>query len=236
MNHQPRILGIIPARAGSKGIKDKNIRLLAGKPLIYYTIQSALLSRRLATILVSTDSREIVQVCRHFPILEIPFIRPPELALDTTPTIDVVRHAIDYYEQNGKTFDYVCLLQPTSPFREKDLIDKAISKMIESKADSLTTVCQVPTRYNPHWTFKMEDDLLSVSTGDTNLISRRQDLPDAWYRDGKVYVSSVALVRSGALLGGRMVGYVNSDETDVNIDTLEEWELAEKLMADEHSR
>lgn len=231
MNNKPKILGIIPARSGSKGVPGKNIRLLAGKPLIHYTIQSALLSQNLTTIIISSDDQEIINVSRKYVKVEAPFLRPAELSMDTTPTIEVILHALKYYKEIGKTFDYVCLLQPTSPFRKDNLIDKAINKILRTDGDSLTTIRKVPNRYNPHWTFEMEDDLLSVSTGAKSIIPRRQELPDAWYRDGKIYISRVELVQKGYLLGGKMVGFINEDEPDVNIDTWEDWKLAEQLLS-----
>jgi len=225
-----RILGIIPARAGSKGVSDKNIRLLAGKPLIHYTIQTALLSDGLDRIVVSSDSERILDFCKNFPGIDIPFVRPTHLSGDTAPMIEVVQHAVHYYTSVGETFDYVCLLQPTSPFRNDRLIDKAIERLIEEKGDSLTTVRQVPSQYNPHWTFKMDDNLLSRSMSSKAIIPRRQELPDAWYRDGKIYLTSIALVKQGTLLGGKMIGLVNDHETSVNIDTWEDWNMAEKLL------
>ena len=232
MNSKPRILGIIPARAGSKGIANKNIRLLAGKPLIHYTIQSALLSKSLDTILVSTDCQETINFSNQYLRIETPFIRPGELAMDTTPTINVIQHAIKYYEKCGKKFDYICLLQPTSPFRNDDLIDKTIEKILEAKTDSLTTIRKVPDKYNPHWAFEMENNILSVSTGEKHIITRRQNLPDCYYRDGKIYISTMEQIQKGALLGGNTFGYINENEPDVNIDTWQDWILAEKLLTD----
>lgn len=230
MNNKPRILGIIPARAGSKGIPNKNIRLLADKPLIHYTIQSALLSTKLDTILVSTNCQKVINFSRQFSRIETPFIRPEVLATDTTPTIDVVQHAVKYYEKCGKRFDYICLLQPTSPFRNDDLIDKTIEKILEAKTDSLTTIRKVPDKYNPHWTFEIEDNILSVSTGEKHIITRRQDLPDSYYRDGKIYISTIEQIHKGALLGGNIFGYINENEPGINIDTWQDWTLAEKLL------
>ena len=232
MADTPKILGIIPARAGSKGIPNKNIRLLAGKPLICYTIQSALLSNKLDTILISTDSEEVIAISEQYERIEIPFIRPKELSSDTTPTIDVIRHAVKYYKEIGRTFDYICLLQPKSPFRGDNLIDKTIEKIIETKADSLITIRKVPAKYNPHWTFEMKENFLSISTSEKHIISRRQDLPDAWYRDGKIYISTVKQIQKGLLPGGNIFGFINENEPDINIDTWQDWALAEKLLTD----
>lgn len=232
MNKKTRILGIIPARAGSKGIPHKNIRLLANKPLIDYTIQSALLSNHLDTILVSSDCEETINISRQYSRIEAPFIRPTELAEDITPTISVIQHAVNYYTEIGQTFDYICLLQPTSPFREDDLIDKAIHRIIETGADSLISIRKVPAKYNPHWAFKMDqnENFLSISTGEKNIISRRQELPDAWYRDGQIYITTVEQIQKGMLLGGKLIGFINENEPDINIDTWEDWELAEKFL------
>jgi len=230
MSNTPRILGIIPARAGSKGIANKNIHLLAGKPLIQYTIESALLSNYLDTIVVSSDSQEILNFCKNFPKIETPFIRPSELSTDETPTIEVVQHALEYYAETGKTFGYVCLLQPTSPFRNENLIDLAVKKLMDEQGESLVTIRKVPTQYNPHWAFKMKESVLFPFIGAQGLIPRRQGLPEAWHRDGKIYLTSVNLVKQGFLVGGKVIGYQNDEETDVNIDTWEDWNLAEKLL------
>ncbi|TDE11602.1 acylneuraminate cytidylyltransferase family protein [Dyadobacter psychrotolerans] len=231
MDNKPRILAIIPARAGSKGIPGKNLRLLAGKPLLCYTIESALASREVDTILLSTDSIHAIDIAKSYPGIEVPFVRPDELALDNTPTIEVVKHAINYYLLNKCTFDYVCILQPTTPFRQEGLIDKTIRTIIKTKADSLTTVRRVPPKYNPHWTFKMDSGRIYVSTGDKHIITRRQDLPEVWYRDGQVYIATIEQIKKDALLGGKMVGFENENGPDINIDTIEDWELAEQILA-----
>ena len=234
MNDMPRILGVIPARAGSKGIANKNIRLLVEKPLIQYTIESALLSNYLNTIVVSSDSHEIISFCKNFPEIEIPFIRPSWLSMDETPTIEVVQHALEYYAEIGKNFDYVCLLQPTSPFRNGNLIDLAVKKLMDEKGESLVTIRNIPNRYNPHWAFKMEEGLLSPFIDNKELIPRRQELPEAWHRDGKIYLTSVNLIKQGILIGGKVIGYQNDGETDVNIDTWEDWNEAEKHLINGH--
>jgi CMP-N,N'-diacetyllegionaminic acid synthase len=230
---KPNILTIIPARAGSKGVPDKNARLLAGKPLIQYTIESALRSKALSSILLSSDSEKIIALAKQYPRVETPFTRPAELALDSTPMILVVQHALAHYNATGQSFDYICLLQPTTPFRKSDLIDQAIEQIIHSKADSLTTIQKVPHRYNPHWTFKIEDEQLHVTTGEKEIIPRRQALPEAWYRDGQLYITRTELVRKGTLTGGKFIGYRNDGGSAINIDTPEDWNDAENFAANE---
>lgn len=229
----PRVLGLIPARAGSKEIPGKNLRKLAGKALIEYTIESALQSFLLDTIVVSSDSREIIDCAGKFNTAHIPFIRPTGLGLDQTPSIDVVRHAVAYYESAGEIFDYVCLLQPTTPARNMDLIDRTILEIIRSKADCLVTIRKIPEKYNPHWAFiRNEHQALDLAIKQTALIPRRQDLPQAYYRDGRIYITKTSLIKQGTLLGGIITGFNTDDEPDINIDTYADWEKAEKWASD----
>jgi CMP-N,N'-diacetyllegionaminic acid synthase len=151
-----KILAIIPARGGSKGVPGKNIKELGGKPLIAYTIESALQSALLTKVIVSTDSLEIMEIAQQWKA-EVPFQRPAELAEDDTTSLAVVQHSLRFYEEKGEGFDAVCLLQPTSPFREAGFIDGAIRQFMLSNADALVSVLPVPHEFNPHWTFKTND-------------------------------------------------------------------------------
>ena len=233
-----RILGIIPARGGSKGVPGKNIKQLAGKPLIYYTIEASRRAGLITATVVSTDSEEIAAIAKSYGA-EVPFLRPAELADDTASSVDVVIHAVEYLKKEGKVFDAVCLLQPTYPFREEGFIDKAVKIFIENDSDSLISVLSLPDKYNPHWIFeKSKDDFLRLATGEKEIIKRRQDLPEAFYRDGSVYITKTdVLINEHSLYGGK-IGYIISDiNRYVNIDTIEDWgkaeELAEKIKAAE---
>ena len=148
-----KILGLIPARGGSKGVPKKNIKLLGKKPLIEYTIDSARNSNYITDIIVSTDDDEIAIAAEIYGF-KPPFIRPAELAQDNSTSLDVVKHAIAFFENQNIFFDAVCLLQPTTPFREKGFIDKAIEKFIATNADCLLSVLPIPDEYNPHWAFE----------------------------------------------------------------------------------
>ncbi|ESU20791.1 N-Acetylneuraminate cytidylyltransferase [Flavobacterium cauense R2A-7] len=225
-----RILAVIPARGGSKGVPGKNIKILGDKPLIAYSIESAKKSRLLSEIMVTTDDEAIAGVALQWGA-NIPFIRPKELAEDTTPTLAVIQHALEFYESRGDFFDAVCLLQPTSPFREDGFIDAAIAKFIESNADSLVSVLPVPHEYNPHWTFETnESGFLKIATGDEKLISRRQDLPKAYHRDGAVYIMKTDIVKQDSLYGKQLTYIESNPENYVNIDTLQDWEKATLLI------
>lgn len=223
-----KILGLIPAREGSKGIPGKNIRTLGHQPLIAFTIKDGIEANYLNTLAVSTDSEKIADVARLHGV-EVPFIRPKELAQDHTPSIDVVVHAIEFYEQKGEVFDAICLLQPTSPFKPKGFIDDCVQKFLDTNADSLISVLEVPHEYNPHWTFEM--DLvgnLSIATGEQTLIPRRQELPQAFHRDGSVYISKVSLIKEKKILvGGKTVGILSNKSYYANLDTVEDWQKAE---------
>ena len=120
-----KILGIIPARIGSKGVRKKNIKLLNGKPLISYTYDYAKNSKQINRLIISTESKEIKEVCTRLG-MDVPFLRPSTLSMDDSPTIDVVKHAIREMEKNGELYDAICLLQTTTPFRHKDLLNSAI--------------------------------------------------------------------------------------------------------------
>jgi CMP-N-acetylneuraminic acid synthetase len=155
-----------------------------------------------------------------------------ELAQDNTPTIDVIIHALQWYENQNVVFDAVCLLQATSPFRTVEFLNNAIEKFIEADADSLVSVQRVPHEYNPHWTFEVDlDGNLKIATGETQIISRRQDLPKAYHRDGSVYITKTNILLKEHSLYGKKVAFIESDPNlYVNIDTIQDWEKAEKMI------
>lgn len=229
-----KILGLIPARGGSKGVPKKNIKLLGKLPLLEYTIHSAKESNLLTEIVVSTDDEEIAiaaEVAGYKP----PFVRPAEFAQDTSTSLEVVQHAIAYFESQNIFFDAVCLLQPTNPFREKGFIDKAIEKFIASNADCLVSVLEIPHEYNPHWAFeKTSNGLLKIATGEMNIIPRRQELPKAFHRDGSVYISKTEVIKNGSFYGDSIAYIEGNPQFHVNIDTMKDWESAEKILTKIH--
>lgn len=224
-----RVLGIIPARAGSKGVPQKNKKLLGGQPLISYTIKAAQQSKLLTSIIISTDDIAIAQIGKNLGV-QVPFIRPETLASDSAKSIDVVQHALRFLEDLGEMYDTVCLLQPTTPFRENGSIDAAIQRYISQDLDSLISVLPVPYEYNPHWVFKEVQGKLQISTGEKEIISRRQELPPAYHRDGSIYLTDRALILQGTFYGKKL-GYILSNPANsINIDTLEDWNNAEKAI------
>ena len=226
-----RVLGIIPARGGSNGIPRKNIRLLAGRPLLAYTAEAARKARRLTKVVLSTEDAEIAEVGRQCG-LDVPFMRPPELASDDTPTLPVVQHALRALQERGENFDAVCLLQPTNPLRGPDLIDGCIALLEESDADSVITVLPVPPEHNPHWVyFRDKHGHLRISTGEKNPIPRRQDLPPAFHREGSVYVTRCQVViGENNLYGEKVMGFPVEHAASVNLDSLADWVRAEEAL------
>ncbi|MBG6187829.1 acylneuraminate cytidylyltransferase family protein [Flavobacterium sp. CAN_S2] len=226
-----RILGIIPARGGSKGVPGKNIKLLNGKPLLQYTAEIAVESKYLTSVILSSDDKQIITVAKSLGI-QVPFLRPEELALDTTPTIDAIIHALQWYENHAVFFDAVCLLQVTSPFRTVKFLDKAIEKFIKSGCDSLVSVQKVPHEYNPHWTFEVNlEGTLKIATGEDQIINRRQELPDAYHRDGSIYITKTEVLLQKHSLYGKSISFIETPpEFYVNIDTLGDWEKAEQMI------
>jgi CMP-N,N'-diacetyllegionaminic acid synthase len=226
-----RILGIIPARGGSKGVPRKNIKLLNGKPLLQYTTEIALESQYLTDVILSSEDKQIITVAESLGI-QVPFIRPLALADDQTPTIDVIIHALEWYGNQAIFFDAVCLLQVTSPFRTVKFLDKAITKFMNSGCDSLFSVQKVPHEYNPHWTFEVNPEgNLKIATGEEKIISRRQELPDAYHRDGSIYITKTEVLLQQHSLYGKSTSFIESSpEFHVNIDTLADWEKAEQMI------
>lgn len=223
-----KILGIIPARKGSKGVPKKNIKLLGQKPLLQYTVESCKNSKLLHNFLVSTDCLETISICKNLNV-DTPFIRPNNISDDNSKSIDVIKHAIDFYEQKNIFYDAVCLLQPTSPFREKNLIDKSIKKFIKGGTDSLISVVFVPDKFNPDWILKEEDNKLQF-LNNHDPISRRQDLPKYYIRDGSIYLSKVCSIKKHTLYGDSINYILNDSKNQINIDSQKDWEEAEEIL------
>ncbi len=225
-----KILGLIPARGGSKGVPGKNIKPLAGKPLIAYTIEQANDALLLEKTILSTDDEKIAEVARNYG-LEVPFMRPEALAQDHSGSLEVVQHALDFMESQGEVYDAVCLLQVTSPYRPQGVIDDAIRMFVQERPDALVSVRKVPDEFNPHWTFEIEkNNRLKISTGEKKIIPRRQELPPAYHRDGAIYITSAETIRNkGSLLGDDIVAFPIESPELINIDTMEDWEKAESF-------
>lgn len=224
-------LVIIPARGGSKGIPHKNIKLLYGKPLIYYSIDVA---RRFVpddNICVTTDDDEIIRIVEDYG-LKVPFKRPAELATDTASSNDVLVHALNYFEKKGRTFDVVILLQPTSPFRKVEFLKEAVA-LYDSSLDMVVSVKE--TSSNPYYNCFEENDqgMLSISKTSVKPITRRQDAPKVWEYNGSIYIiNTKSLKEKGMSHFNLKKKYVMDDLYSVDLDNMFDWKIAELLLQD----
>ena len=225
-----KILGIIPARGGSKGIPNKNIKLLGGKPLISYTIEAALESKFLTDFIVSTDSELIKEVSLGYGA-KVPFIRPLELSHDKALAIPTVQHAVKSFEKIvGHQYDYIIMLQPTAPLRKAEDIDKSLEKLISSGLDSTISVVDV-NNYHPVKTKSIENDRL-VDYINTDLENPpRQGLPAVYIVNGAIYATKRDVFMSkNTFKGDSCMPYIMPDERSVNIDTMADFVVAEYFL------
>ncbi|NUN07809.1 MAG: acylneuraminate cytidylyltransferase family protein [Ignavibacteriaceae bacterium] len=224
-----RVLGIIPARGGSKGVPGKNIKKLNGIPLIKYTLNSALECTHLTKLIVSTDSEAIAEVCTKMGV-DLPFLRPAYLSGDRIKSVSVVQHAIKYLSEIGENYDAICLLQPTYPFRRRGLIDDCIKVFSEQDFDCLVTVLKLPHQYHPAWVLVENYANILPALGWRKFALRRQDLHNAYYRDGAVYVSKVTgIIKNKRLVFGSVGKIINESKYYTNIDSETDWIIAEKM-------
>jgi CMP-N-acetylneuraminic acid synthetase len=225
-----RTLGVIPARGGSKGIARKNLRMLAGRPLLAYTADAVRASRRLTRTVVSTDDGEIAEGARGCG-LDVPFLRPAELAGDATPMLPVLQHAVGMLRAAGFAPDAVVLLQPTSPLRRGEHIDAAIDMLETSGADSVVSVVDVPHQFNPVSVLRLEGDRL-VPFLEGSQVLRRQDKPRVFARNGPaVLVVRTAVLDRGSLYGEDVRPRFMAAEDSIDLDTPSDLELLESLLA-----
>lgn len=215
---------LIPARGGSKGIPRKNIKPIAGKPLIAWTIESALRSSLLDAVVVSTEDEEIAEVARRAGAL-VPFLRPAALAADDTPGLDPVLHAFEQLAQ----FDAVLLLQPTSPMRTTDDIDACLRLAADRGAPSVVSVSEPDA--HPYWTYRIGNDGRLARLVDGAPVTRRQDLPLVGALNGALYFAERNwLLANGSLLGPETLAYMMTRERSVDLDTPLDWKIAELLL------
>jgi CMP-N-acetylneuraminic acid synthetase len=227
-----RILGLIPARGGSKGIPDKNLRFLGGKSLVQRAWEAATGSGVVDRVILSTDSVEIAK-CGQSLGIEVPFLRPPELAKDETPMVDVIRHMIEFLRKTNEVPDAIMLLQPTAPLRQPEHLRAATELLVPEDVDSVVSVAEIPQHYAPHYAMKVSTQglLTHYLPGSIN-IKRRQDVPKAYSRNGTVYLFRVlSFEKYQDIYGSKSVPLLIPDEETINLDTMEDWDRAERHFA-----
>ena len=228
MYNKKRILAIIPARGGSKGIKDKNIIDLCGKPLISYTIEAAKKSKYIDDTVVSTDSEKIAAVARECGA-EIPFMRPAELASDKAKTIDAILHAVAELRRMDRAYDVLVLLQPTEPLRTNEDIDRAIELYFEKGEKSLVSISQVDD--HPLLMRTLNEDRSMKKLLNVSSTCRRQDM-DTFYRvNGCIYINPVADLSDETSFNDNEIGFVMEQSHSVDIDELKDLKVAEYYIS-----
>ena len=210
-----RILAIVPARGGSKGIQDKNIKEIEGHPLIEYTIEAAKRCEYIDEIVVSTDSEKIAKVAKKAGA-KVPFLRPDELASDTARTIDVVLFTIDQLKLIGQEYDIVVLLQPTSPLRDEDDICGAIEKYVSCNMKSLVSVSEVSE--SPILMRQIVDETHMEKLLNINSTIRRQDMAKYYMVNGSIYINKIEELNSDTSFNDNVIPYVMDRSHSVDID------------------
>jgi len=230
---QQRVLALIPARGGSKRLPGKNIKSLAGKPLIAWSIECAHRQPEIDDVVVSTDTPEIAEVARRFGV-EVPWLRPAELASDTASSLDVVKHALATQAALGRHYDYLVLLQPTTPFRDPAMLSTALALCQQAKGAPVLAFGAVQT--HPGWCFKQTSEGRLVRYVDLDPgITRSQDLPPAYALSGSFYVIGVArFLAEPTFMTTDMQGVFSTDRRyDCDIDDETDWLVAEALASRE---
>ena len=230
------VLGVITARGGSKGLPGKNLKLLAGKPLIAYSIEAARASEALDRLILSTDDPAIADAGRALGC-DVPFLRPAALARDETPHLPVIQHAVKWMADHQDYHpDAVLTLQPTSPLRQADDIRSAIDVLVRTKADSVLSVSPVSAHAHPMRMLRVDDHggatLFVTGEPVRRRINRRQDLPPAWTMNGAIYLcrTPVLFAADPSLYGDHVVAYEMPAERGVSIDDLADWTEAERAL------
>ena len=221
-------LAIIPARSGSKGLKDKNIKKLYGKPLIGYSIDAARKSGVFSEIIVSTDSKEYADISVALGA-QVPFLRSPEMSNDTASSWDVVIEVLEKYREQGQYFDTVCLLQPTSPLRDDSDIIAGYRLLEEMQGDSITSVCEVD--HSPLWSMKLPDNLSLNSFNKECEDIPRQKLGIYYRLNGAIYIRKIAYAEENVrILNEDDYALIMEKNHSIDIDTQDDFNMAELYM------
>ena len=231
MINNKKVLGIIPARAGSKGLPGKNIKQFCGKPLLAYAIEAGSKCEFIDNLIVSTDSEEIAEIARTLGA-QVPFIRPSNLALDITLSTDVVIHALDFFKDNMKLiFDYVIVIEPTSPLRDSTDLKQAMENLLKHEvAKSIVGICLTENQ-NPNYLFKLQKNDTIVKYDKSNqTLSRRQDLDEVYFVEGSLYISDVDYFRQkNTFYHDKTIGFILPKWKSIEIDDIFDFIMAEAL-------
>jgi len=224
-----KVLGLVIARGGSKGLPGKNLKYLGGMPLVAHAISAGVHSRYIDDVIISTEDKTIAETAETYGC-EVPFIRPVELASDSAKSIDVVIHALSELKKSGREYDIFVLLQPTTPFRKSDDIDSCLEMMIEKNADSVVSV--TVAEHHPMWMNTLPDDLSMKDFIRPEAENKnRQDLPVHYRINGGIYaVKPDMVLETGRLYSDRSYAYIMSSISSIDIDSELDFETAELIL------
>lgn len=223
------VLALIPARGGSKGLPRKNVRPLCGRPLVQWSIDTALACKEIDSVVVSTDDEQIAAVAAAAGA-EVPFLRPPALSGDAAISIDVVLHALDFLESNGRVFDIVLLLEPTSPLREASDIRLALQRMVDKGASAIVSVCRAESTH-PAFMFRATGQgRLESFTFNSPAGVRRQEIEPLFYLEGTLYASTVESLRDRrSFYHDDTLAYEVAKWKALEIDDIEDFQMVEAI-------
>ena len=228
----PEILGIIPARANSKRVTGKNLRVLNGKPLVQYAIEAALKSKLLTTVVLSSDSDEILKHATEYGDRILAIKRPSQFATDDSPAIEFVNHALEYLSQTkNKQFEYVAIIQPSSPLTIGSDIDMTIQALFDHDADCAVSVREIQCDHHPSKLLLLEENKLIPLCKEIKYKNMDVEMEKVYVRNGSVYVSSLNLIRQGRLLSENCAGYIMPAERSVDINDESDLLFAEFLLS-----
>ncbi len=231
MINDKKIIAIIPARGGSKGLPRKNIKVLSGKPLLAWPIEAAINSKYVDRVIVTTDDPEIAEIAKQFHA-DVPFLRPSELADDSAPTSGAILHAIEYCESEQDRYDYVLLLEPTSPLTEASDIDSAIEKLLQTEMTAIVGVSEVEESHPEYCVEISADDRIKpYQKKSFSAPKRRQELTPLYYLDGNLYLSEVKAYKEKlTFYHEKTLGYVGESWKSVEVDTLFDFMVVETII------
>ena len=231
MIREKKILAIIPARGGSKGIKNKNIVNLNGKPLIGWTIEFAKKIPLIDKLIVSTDSKNIAEIAAKY-MVNVPFVRPKYISKDNSSSVDVVMHAIEWYEKKNIYFDIVLLLEPTSPLREASDIEKALSLLVSTKnASSIVGVSQVQSTHPDFVYEKNQKHFIKPYSNPNPVVIRRQEIKKLYFLEGSLYASYVSALKNRmTFYHDNTIGYEVSKLKSLEIDDMDDLKIVDAIL------
>ena len=233
MTHQGKVLAIVPARGGSKGLPGKNLRPLHGKPLVAWPVVAALGAQSVDQVIISTDDPAIAEAARAAGA-EVPFMRPAHLASDKASSMDVVLHALDTLESQGQVFEYVVLLEPTSPLTESSDVESALERLRASResADAIVGICRVESTH-PEYDVRQNDQglITPYAVPDFQSLRRRQDIEKLYFLEGSLYISSVEAFRlHRSFYHHRTLGYEVPRWKSIEVDDIFDFIMVEAVL------